>query len=272
LSRPARCLTPPAGALSSLGASRPGSWQPPGIDTGDTKIVRTWLRWQVLPRLRRRAETSASMAHSLNNARRALHAVLALLEAVHRDGHTLATLTQADVDRWFAQPTGCCWLARGFMTWARGRGHLPRTVTIPPAPPKVLRPPLDHEERWSTARRLVTDDTIPAGDRVAAGLLVLYGQPLTRIARLARDDIRCGGDGTLLAVLDGTPVPIHEPFATLITQLPARRTNGVANQIESPWLFPGDTPAGRSGRSSSPNGCARWESAPQRCGTPPAPS
>ena len=43
----------------------------------------------------------------------------------------------------------------------------------------------------------------------------------------------------MLAVPGGTPVPIHEPFATLITQLPARRTNGVADQIGSPWLFPG---------------------------------
>ncbi|HUY45495.1 MAG TPA: hypothetical protein VMV92_07195 [Streptosporangiaceae bacterium] len=209
------------------------------IDAGDAKIVRTWLRWQVLPRLRRRAETGASTAHSLNNARRALRAVLALLETVHRDGHTLATLTQADVDRWFAQPTGTCWLARGFLSWARDRRHLPRTVTIPPAPPKVLRLPLDHEERWAIARRLVTNDTILAGDRVAAVLLVLYGQPLTRIARLARDDIRRSGDGTVLAILGGTPVPIHEPFATLITQLPARRTNGVAGQIEGRWLFPG---------------------------------
>jgi hypothetical protein len=119
------------------------------IDGGDAKIVRTWLRWQVLPRLRRRAETGAVMAHSLNNARRALRAVLALLKTIHREGRTLATLTQADVDRWFAQPTGTCWLARGFLAWARDRRHVPRTVTIPPAPPKLLRSALNHEERWA---------------------------------------------------------------------------------------------------------------------------
>ncbi len=34
-------------------------------------------------------------------------------------------------------------------------------------------------------------------------------------------------------------MPIHEPFATLITTLPLRRTNGVTDQIPSPWLFPG---------------------------------
>ena len=34
-------------------------------------------------------------------------------------------------------------------------------------------------------------------------------------------------------------MPLHEPFATLIRQLPLRRTNGVTDQIASPWLFPG---------------------------------
>ncbi|HEV2374079.1 MAG TPA: hypothetical protein VGS19_18220 [Streptosporangiaceae bacterium] len=183
------------------------------IDTSDAKAAQTWLRWQVLPRLRRRAETGAPMAHSLNNARRTLRAVLALLEATHRNGRTLATLTQADLDHWFAQPAGTHWLARGFLAWARDRHHLSPQVTIPPAPPKVMRSPLNHEQRWATARRLVTDNTIPADDRVAAALLVLYGQPLTRIARLTRDDIRHGSDGTVLVVLDGTPCPStsHSP-------------------------------------------------------------
>lgn len=34
------------------------------------------------------------------------------------------------------------------------------------------------------ARRLVADSAIPPDDRVAAALIVLYGQPLTRIVRL----------------------------------------------------------------------------------------
>jgi hypothetical protein len=209
------------------------------IDPADATIVRAWLRWQMLPRLRRRAGTGVPMAASLSSARRALTAVLTLLEATRRDGRALAAITQADVDHWFARPASAtCWQARGFLTWARARGHLPRPHTLPPPPTRITRPPLDHEHRWATARRLVTDDTIRADDRVAAALLVLYGQPLTRIAWLTRDDIR-HGDGIVLAVLDGTPVPIHEPFATLITQLPIRRTSGLADQIDAPWLFPG---------------------------------
>jgi hypothetical protein len=41
-------------------------------DIGDRKVLQSWLRWQLLPRLRARAATGASMAHSAANARRAL--------------------------------------------------------------------------------------------------------------------------------------------------------------------------------------------------------
>jgi hypothetical protein len=69
---------------------------------------------------------------------------------------------------------------------------------------------------------------------------VLYAQPLPRIASLATGDLHHRPGGTTVLSLDGNPVPIHEPIASLIEQLPARRRNGVTEQLESPWLFPGN--------------------------------
>lgn len=88
------------------------------------------------------------------------------------------------------------------------------------------------------ARRLVADETIAVDDRVAAALVVLYAQPLARIAALTTSDIHRSHDGTVIVDLAGNPVPIHEPFATLIGQLPHRRRNGVSDQPGTPWLFP----------------------------------
>lgn len=50
-------------------------------DAGDRKVIRAWLRWQVLPRLRARHESGQSMAHSTNNARSALRQVTAFVQA-----------------------------------------------------------------------------------------------------------------------------------------------------------------------------------------------
>jgi hypothetical protein len=115
-----------------------------------------------------------------------------------------------------------------------------RDLRIPASPPNVLRPSLDDTTRWTIARRLITDDAISVADRVAAGLVVLYGQTVTRVAKLTRSDLQRNPNAeTVVVVLDGNPVPIHDPFATLIELLPQRRTNGVSDQFDSPWLFPG---------------------------------
>jgi len=208
-------------------------------DAGDRKVMRAWLRWQVLPRLRTRTEAGLSMAHSANNARRALRQVTAFIHSLGTHGRTLRECTQANVDDWFAGTGASRWLTRPFLVWAAARGHLPADVRIPACPPQGLRPALDGEQRWGIARQLVTDDSIDLADRVAGALVVLYGQPLARIAALRTGDIHRSPDGTTLVDLAGNPVPIHEPFATLIGQLPQRRSNGVSDQLDGNWLFPG---------------------------------
>lgn len=208
-------------------------------DRQDAKVLRAWLRWQVLPRLRARHDAGASMAHSANNARRALRQVVAFLDSLHSEGRALRTCTQADLDSWFVRPGALPWLARPFLAWAADRKHLARPLTIPSTPPQAQRPVIDDETRWAIARRLVVDDSLDITDRVTAALVVLYGQPLARIAALQTTDIHRSPDGTVLVELDGNPVPIHEPFATLIGQLPRRHSNGVSDQLASAWLFPG---------------------------------
>jgi hypothetical protein len=209
-------------------------------DSADRNVVRAWLRWHVLPRLRARHTAGASMAHSANNARRSLREVVLVLDHLHRHNRTLNTCTQADLDTWFARPGLNHWLSRGFLVWAREHRHLPRTVTIPATPARQPRPILDTEARWEIARRLVTDHTLDLADRVAGALVVLYGQPLSRIATLQTTDIHHNtAGGTVIVELDGNPVPIHEPFITLIAQLPQRRSRGVSDQLDGQWLFPG---------------------------------
>jgi hypothetical protein len=124
------------------------------------------------------------MAYSANNARRALRQVAAFVDTLDRAGRSLRTCAQADLDRWFARRGPTPWLARPFLVWAAERKHLPRPLTIPPIPPRGLRPVLDTDGRWAIARRLVTDDTVGVADRVAGALVVLYGQPLARVAAL----------------------------------------------------------------------------------------
>lgn len=208
-------------------------------DSTDRGVVRAWLRWKVLPRLRGREEAGKPMAHSANNARQSVRQVVLLLDRLRGRGRTLRTCAQTDLDTWFSAGSANRWLTRPFLVWAAARSHLAKDVAVPASPPQALRPVIDAEQRWAVARRLVGDATISIDVRVAGALVVLYAQPLARVAVLTSSDVHRSSDGTVIVDLAGNPVPIHEPFSTLIGLLPHRRSNGVSDQIESPWLFPG---------------------------------
>ncbi|RMH80560.1 MAG: hypothetical protein D6683_04985 [Actinomyces sp.] len=209
-------------------------------DAGDRTALAGWLRWQILPRLRLRAESGKPMAYSANNARRAFRQASHLLAALADRDRNLKTCRQTDIDDWFSTSGHSVWQVRPFLTWAMTRGHVSAGVSIPATPPRTLRPVLDDAARWIMARQLVTDTTLNDADRVAGALLVLYGQPLTRIAAITTGDIHHSSDGTTIVELGGHPVPLHEPFVTLICQLPHRDTQGMSDQLDrTGWLFPG---------------------------------
>jgi lambda repressor-like predicted transcriptional regulator len=179
------------------------------------------------------------MTSSMANARNQVRQVARFLERIHERGRSLASLTQSDVDEWFARPGALPGRARVFLVWAQRRHHVPNGIDLPPAEHRTRREVGDDATRWALARRVVVDDDLAADIRVAAALVLLYGQPLARIARLARDSVHRSADGTTVLDLDGHPLPIHEPFAGLVEQLPLRRQRGIRDQPATDWLFPG---------------------------------
>lgn len=76
-------------------------------------------------------------------------------------------------------------------------------------------------------------------ERVAALLILLYAQPLTKVANLTIDDIT-NVDGQMLIRLGDPHAPVPPPFDTLIGQYLAERPNlTTATNPNSRWLFPG---------------------------------
>jgi hypothetical protein len=203
----------------------------------DQIVVRTWLSWRVEPRLRRRVEHDRSVAHSAANARATLITVVTFLEGLHASERTLADCRQNDIDRWFAQPGAAVRQLRPFLAWARKQRHLPSALQLPESRSRTPAPPGGN--RAALAHRLLTATDLTPDDRVAGALVVFYAQPATRIAALTRNDLTTLSGGTVTITLAGMPVELIEPFATLAQQLPIVRTNGVADQLQALWLFPG---------------------------------
>lgn len=203
-----------------------------------TAVVTRWTRWAVLPRLRAAYDRRVDLRSRVSNQRRVVIAVVAFLttlEGRHRD---LAHASQDDIDEWFRQrPGNRQLLVRPFLKWAQQHNELPRGLRLPPARRKAAPGPVDAEARWQIARRLLTDDTMDTADRVAGALLVLYAQPIAKIAKLSTHDVVCDGERVLLH-LGPDPLELPEPIATQILKLPVRRREGAAEQVPTSWLFP----------------------------------
>lgn len=208
------------------------------IPVADTRIVNNWLRWQVLPRLRRHLDGPVDILAATANAKRTLIQVVDFLATLQAAGRTLNVCEQHDLDHWFRSRDASRHQIRPFLAWAQRTKHLPAALTLPP-PYQAQRPThADPEQRWAIARRLVHDATLDTVDRVAGALVVLYAQPLVRVCALTTDDVQTNGQAVTIR-LGQARLELAEPFATLIQSLPLHRRAGIAEQLPGNWLFPG---------------------------------
>jgi hypothetical protein len=99
--------------------------------------------------------------------------------------------------------------------------------------------PPGSDARLAGIRRLLLDDTLAFGDRIAGCLVTLYGQQVSTIAALRATDTSCAAGATRLKLgADWLGVP--GPVAALLRQHLRNRTNmTAAAHPVSPWLFPG---------------------------------
>ncbi len=212
-------------------------------DPAERRIVRSFATWHHLRRLRGESARHHITAEQSDYVHNEARAAITLITWLRGRGTSLAACTQRDIDDWLAGGPGTCFHARAFVTWASSRGHA-GDVEIPrPARSETLTQ-LEEDRRWELVRSLLHDDAHAIEDRVAGLLVLLYGQPLARIARLTRDQVTDSPSG--VALLLGTmPVELPAPLDGLVRQLLSRRHGraAVGRTSDHPWLFPGGAPA-----------------------------
>jgi hypothetical protein len=209
----------------------------------DARLLRAYGTWRILRRLRRSAEHGKLTVHAAHRGRDLAAEAARFLAWLRGRDRGLATCRQADVDQWLATgATTTRQLVRGLLGWAREQGLL-TGITLPAKTPAAPPRTLDTVQRWALARRLLHDHAMDPVDRVAGTLVVLYAQPVARIARLTRADLVRDGDQTRLR-LGHDQLALPEPLASLAHQLTARRPAGMAGNLDHTpaWLLPGRRP------------------------------
>jgi hypothetical protein len=222
-------------------------------DGHDSRLLRQFLTWHQLPQLHAAARRAALNPGARNYAAEAFLQAEQLLAWLHQCDLTLGTLSQRDLDRWDVEHGDRA--AQVFLRWAQRTGHAPR---LQQAPKRTSdRPtPISQRRRLAWTQRALTDDTIALRTRVAAGILLLFAQPITRIVKLTVDDVLQPGqdsgqdDGQDVYLrLGNPPTPVPQPLAGLLLELVGARANmNTASNPDSDWLFPG----GRAGQPLTP--------------------
>jgi hypothetical protein len=206
-------------------------------DPEHAQIVRRFTTWQVLPKLRRNAENGPLTTSSRKYAGEQVKHATSFLQWLAEQGHDLSTCRQSDIDLWHVEHANHSRTAvRPFLLWC-ATTKLTRRFTLPAA--QISRAtPISQNQRLALLGRLLTGHDLPLRTRVAAVIVLLYAQPLTRVVRLTVDDV-LRGDQVFLQLGD-PPSPVPAPFAELLLEWTDSRNNmNTATNRSSRWLFPG---------------------------------
>ena len=186
------------------------------------RLVQAYATWQVMRRLRASAAAAARPRTPTAHARNHIRAAASLLAWLRGRGTELAACGQADIDQWLR--TGpSAYLARDFLAWAASRGHCQK-LSIP-APPRATGPVISQDQRWALTARLLHDTALDPTNRVAGCLLLLYGQPLSRIAAMTTSQVTRHNGETFLR-LGRHHVPVPGPLASAAESVKSNETSG----------------------------------------------
>ncbi len=221
-------------------------WLPTKLDAIDDPEIRrpieSFARWHHLRRIRNISVNGKPTRGPVHSAKQEITETikfLTWLKLTH--GRTAASCVQADVDAWLADGPTTRHAIRTFFVWAV-ENRTCANITIGFRQAKTT-PLLTQGQRLSMLKACLADDIDTLPYRVAAILLLLYAQPVVKIAAMKSTDVILTPEGLRLSLGDEHAAPVPEPFAALLAQHLASRPNmRTGSSSGSQWLFPGYRP------------------------------
>lgn len=221
-----------------------------GIDDIEVRRpIASFTRWHHLRRIRTLSKDGKPTRGPVHSAKQEIAETikfLSWLKLTH--GRTVGSCLQTDVDAWLADGPTTRHAIRTFLVWAV-KNRTCTNITVGFRQAKTA-PLLTQGQRLAMLKACLTDDIDTLSYRVAATLLLLYAQPVVKIAAMKSSDMILTPDGPRLSLGQEHPAPVPDPFASLLIRHLASRPNmRTGNSSGSPWLFPGY----RAGQHIHPN-------------------
>ncbi len=190
-------------------------WLANKLDAIDSRAVRApvekFATWHHLRRLRGNSKPGQSSNGPVRTAKQEVTETIKFLTWLREThGRGVDACSQHDVDQYLAEGPTTRHFIRTFFVWAK-RSKINGAVQIGFRQPRTS-PTITQDQRLAWLKELLTGNADTLQYRVAGTWLLLYAQPLTKIAKLQRTAIAHIDDETRIA-LGEEPVPVPEPFA-----------------------------------------------------------
>lgn len=233
-----RTLLVTSGVLppNQIGVHRVEAWlSRKTADLGsDGRIVELFARWSVVRRLRAAEQRGELTPGKTRWGRAELSAAVGFVQWLHDRDLDVASCQQTDLDLYTASGPSTRRIARSFVRWCAANDHMGSRLEV--AARVVILPAdaTDEEAYWAKVRELLHGEIeIDLRDRVAALLVLLFAQPISRLVQLRRADV-VHTPGSTAVDLAGVAVDLPAPLDGLVAELAA--------SDQSEWLFPGSWP------------------------------
>jgi hypothetical protein len=207
-------------------------------DPATRSEISTYLAWRHMRDLTVRSDAGRLTAAATGMARDKTDAAVRFLDFLSDRGLALPKVRQNDIDDWFASASNP-FMAADFITWAIRRRRCGR-LTVPTKQVKSS-PGCSSARLAEITRRLLTDEDIALGDRVAGLIVLLFAQQVARVSELRLSDL-VETDGELLLKLGPEPVCLPAPVAALVSRYAGERWNMTTTNTGTDFLFPGGRP------------------------------
>ncbi|MFI7025100.1 hypothetical protein ACIBMZ_20525 [Micromonospora sp. NPDC049900] len=197
-------------------------------------VVRRYVRWALTRPLQRQVDDGATITASLVRwplLRARVATEFTTAACTHSGG--LDGIGQSHLDAWLTELPSHRAPLRAFVRWATAHGYMHLGLDVPAASSRERRTAMDDTARLDLARHLLRERTEDPPARLAAVLVLLFGQRVTRLATLEHTALTLDDDGRVTITLADTPVRLREPLAGLAVQVAdSARASGSA------WMFP----------------------------------
>ncbi len=202
--------------------------------------IERFARWHHLKRLRQMASPGKSLNTAVRSAKQEITETgkfLAWLHAEH--GLTIHGLRQAHLNQYLSEGPSTRYAIRTFIVWLIKNKEIARLEI--PHRYAATKPLITQQQRIELIRQCIESNETPLTFRVAALILLLFGQPIGKIAALKCADLQALPEGLHLG-LGNIPVLVPAQIAPMFWEHLHHRPNQQTGNGGSQWLFPGTLP------------------------------